>query len=641
MVDQPKAPKKETVNVPTLGNSNKPLARWWNIEEEDALGAAAWQSAQNIILFQQARQMDYFNYATMYGSRGLGYSNTSISTGPSTISKSQRDVRLRLNAAKANVDAAQAKIAKNRPRPMFLTTGGDWAQEMKAKKLTQYLDGAFDMANTYDEAANVFRNACIFGTGAMKVYPDVNSGKICTESVWIEELVVDEAEAQYGTPRQMHQTRLIHREVLYSLYGTDEAKRDMIAGAASSVYTSSDTRDMIQVTESWHLASAPGAKDGINVVSIKEGTLSKRVYDKNYFPFVFFRWQPGLRSFFGTGIIENLFNIQLEINQTCATIQQAIYFAAVPRVYLSNSSKIVSQHIDNRVGSIVRFSDSKGPQFDTPTANNPEMYSYLQYLWEKSFESTGLSEQSATSTKPSGLDAAVAMREFQDIETQRFAIVGQAWEQFFMDLAKVFVDLSKDMYEGNEAAGIKANKKLKVRAKKSKFIESIRWAEVNLPEDEYILRCFPTSLLPTQPAGRLQFVQELIQAGFIDKEMGMNLLDYPDLERVMSLKNAAADNALQILERIVDEGKYDTPEPYMNLDICIELGQGMYLKARNNNVGADRQELLRRFIDDCMALKKTPEQEAVATQQVAAQPLAAPMPAPTSELVPNIVPPAV
>ena len=617
--------KKEVVKVDT-DTKNYMVPRWYNLDPKEdfaEIGPAAWQDAQNINLLQQGRQADYWNYARMYGNRGLGFSNVNYTSGPSQLSKSATDVRLKLNAARACVDACTSKIAQQKPRPVFLTSNGDWNQKKKAQKLTQYLDGAYDMANVYEEATEVFRDACIFNLGAMYVYIDSETSTVKAERVWVEEIIVDEAEAQYGKPKKLSRSKLVHRDDLLKQYGKDPDLKIMIMGAATPTYITSTAKDLIQVIESWYLGD-----NGKRVICIKEGTLLAEPYTKSYFPFVFFTWQKGLRSFWGQGIIEQVFNIQLEINQTCQTIQQSLYFCAVPRVYLNTASKVVEAHLDNRIGSIVKYSGNVPPQFSTPQANNPEMYTYLQYLYNKVFETIGASELSASSKKPPGLDSGVALREFSDIESSRFTTVGQAWEQFFMDLAKVFVDLSKDLYT--------KDKSLAVKYKNNKFLESIKWSDVEIAEDDYVLRCFPTSILPTQPAGRLQFVQELIQSGFIDKEIGLDLLDYPDLDRAMSIKNAGADNAMMILEKIVDEGKYESPEPYMNLKLCIELGQGMYLKARNDNVPEERLELLRRFIDDCNALSQVPAPVVPATNIPTPEIAARPEALPRAELAPQV-----
>ena len=60
-------------------------------------------------------------------------------------------------------------------------------------------------------------------------------------------------------------------------------------------------------------------------------------------------------------------------------------------------------------------------------------------------EVAGISQLSATSRKPSGLDAAVAMREYQDIESDRFQLVAQRYEKSFLDAAKIVLDMQRDI----------------------------------------------------------------------------------------------------------------------------------------------------------------------------------------------------
>ena len=45
------------------------------------------------------------------------------------------------NVIKSMCDTVQAKIAKNRPRCTFLTSGGDFSQQRKGKLLEKFCDG--------------------------------------------------------------------------------------------------------------------------------------------------------------------------------------------------------------------------------------------------------------------------------------------------------------------------------------------------------------------------------------------------------------------------------------------------------------------------------------------------------------------
>ena len=131
--------------------------------------------------------------------------------------------RVTFNVAKSCVDTVQSKIAANKPRPMFLTEDGDWSLQTKAKLLTQYVGGIFYDMKVYDKGSMVFRDGEIFGTGIMKIYPVVEDEEkkiayVDCERVLPAELKVDDAEGMYGAPRQIHQTKYMHKEVLTEMF---------------------------------------------------------------------------------------------------------------------------------------------------------------------------------------------------------------------------------------------------------------------------------------------------------------------------------------------------------------------------------------------------------------------------------------
>ena len=104
----------------------------------------------------------------------------------------------------------------------------------------------------------------------------------------------------------------------------------------------------------------------------------------------------------------------------------------------------------------------------------------------------------------------------------------------------------------------------------------------------------------------------------------------------MNLSNAAIDDVMEQLEKIVEDKKYDTPEMYQNLQLAVKLGQSAYLKARADNQPQDVQELLRRYIDDAQAMinDQAAEQAPPAAPPGAAPMLAQPEAPPVSELLP-------
>ncbi len=544
--------------------------------------------------------------------------------------------RVTWNLCQAAVDTAAAKIAKNKPRVLFLTSGGDWELQKQAKDLTKYCDGLFYDTELYETGQRIFVDAEVFGTGLVKIFAD--GAEIKAERTLECEVFVNEAEAINGTPRSMYHRMYMHREVAADSYarGMPKEREAMLAmpGIDLSGELSGVRSDMIALHEAWHLGSNEKADNGKRALICGDVTLAVKPWKKDYFPFVKMTWNPRIVGWRGQGLVEQLVGIQLEINRLSKTIQQVHHLMSVPRVYVERGSKIIKAHINNEIGAIVEYNGTK-PQEERGVGAAPELYAERDRQWEKGFEITGISQLSATAQKPAGLDSAVSLREYHDIESERFVIVGQRYEQFFIDCAEIMIDLSRDLY--------KDNKDLRVKAPGTKLLEEIKWKDVDLREDEYFMKAFPTSTLPTTPAGKLQKVQELFEAGFIDKDTAMGLLDFPDLEQAMSIQMAGAEDARSTIGRIVSTGTYEVPEPYMDLQTAIKLAQSAYLKARADGLPEKRRMLLLQFMDECRELlTPTPPPVDQGSMQPGAPPsgMAPPGPAPGAAPLPNLMPPA-
>jgi hypothetical protein len=263
--------------------------------------------------------------------------------------------RVTLNIVQSMVDTVVSKITKNKPKPSFLTSGGDWSLQQKAKKLTKFCEGQFYSTEFYEKAAKAFQDACIFGTGAVKIYIDSDM-EIKAERVFIDEIKVNMAESLFEKPTQLHQVKMMHKETLKAMYPDKEADIEAIGKPEYFNYVGdADSEDMVKVTESWHLPSTEESTDGKHVISCQNIVLLEEEYTKNYFPFVFFRWNDRPVGFFGQGIPEQLTGLQLEINKLLRTIQVSMHLVSVPKIFIDSASKIVDAHINNKIGGVIRF----------------------------------------------------------------------------------------------------------------------------------------------------------------------------------------------------------------------------------------------------------------------------------------------
>lgn len=603
--------------------------RWW-------LGPKS-ERAQNVtkvvkfIAEYDSRRMTQYQISTrLYGNTDLMGVNGLSFSKINSVNNAMKD-RISSNIVQSAIDTVTAKIGKMKPKALYLTSGGDWSLQQKSKKLSKFVDGIFYENDVYGLGRMVFRDACIFGDGIVHVFN--HFGRVKFERVIPSELYVDFVEAFYGEPRQMHRVKNIDREVLIEMF--PEKKSAIVAAngaSADMIGAYHNVADQVTVVESWHLPSGPDAKDGKHSINLEGDNLFDESWNHDYFPFAKFSWSKRVYGYWGQSAAEQIQNIQLEVNKILWIIQRSFHLAGSFKVFLENGSKIVKEHLSNDIGAIVNYSGTP-PQYSVPPIVPMEMYQHLQNLKTSAFEQVGVSQLSASSLKPAGLNSGKALREYQDIETERFMTVGMDWQQFYLDISKLAIGTAQDIF--------KENKKYQVKIPGKKFLSTIDWKEIDLEDDEYVMKAFPVSSLPDDPAGRLQTVQEYAQAGYLSPKAARRLLDNPDLEQVEDLDSAEEDYLNMIMEKMLgDEPTFTPPEPYDDLQGAEELALEYYAQGKLHGLDEERLDMLRRFMDQIDVLKQKAMPPPPPMGPAGAMPggpaPAAPEPQPTSDLLPNV-----
>lgn len=604
-------PAGDTTHSTTVSN------HWWKYQGDELA-----QSISAVIDYLEGTSTERL---TQMGVSARLYGNIPV-TGlglPTTKPTVNRADRVSFNVVQATVDTITAKMAKHKPRPYFLTSGGNYAQRRRAKKLTKFTEGVLYENHGDALAVRAFRDAAVLGTGCIHVFEGTD-GRVKMERVLASELFVDEDEALYGEPRQLHRVKTVDRRVLMDAF--PDARRILLHAKAVADHNgqTSSVSDMIQVRESWQLPSGPKAGDGKHAITIEDGVIYSGEWKRMRFPFAFIRWADRLFGFWGQGLAEQLQNIQLEINKLLWVVQRSLHMAGSFKILVERGSKIVKEHLNNDVGSVVEFSGTP-PQYVTPPAVPVEIYNQIQNLKAMAFEAAGISQLSASSQKPSGLNSGKALREFVDIESDRAMTVALQYQQLFLDLANLSIDCVRAIAENDNGYTVKIPNR--------SGLTELNWKDVELDQDSFVTKCFPISALPQDPAGRLQTIQEYAQAGYLTPREAMRLLEFPDLEQVESLKNSEEEYLTQILEKIVDEGEYTAPDPMDDLALARQLAMEFYSQAKGNELEEERLEMLREFmlqVDSLVAMTQPPAPPADGPPQAVA---AAP---PVSDLLPNL-----
>jgi hypothetical protein len=590
--------ERDTIVVKTRDNSLKAgPAAWWKgkSEEDRALGlisTATFLKEQQAYRFRQASL-----HARLYGNMPLTGFYGSNSMGKLSNSSQLPMDRPTMNVIQSCVDTLVSRITQSRPRPVFLTDGGNYRTQRLAEQLNNFMDGELHATKAHQMGELILRDAAVIGTGVIKAYRD-QEDKVALERTLATELLVDPNDSLFGAPRQLYQLKLVDRSVVAEMFANKKSRVDNAEQAYpdSGGESSKTVSDQIMLVEGWHLKSGPDATDGKHIIACSDGMLFEEDYDKDRFPFVFLPYSPRLVGFFGQPLTEQLMGTQIEINKMLMTAARSINLSGVPRVWLEDGSKVVKAHITNEIGMIGTYR-GKPPIFEPGnTGLAPDFYAQLQRLVEYAYQQSGISSLAATSQKPAGLDSGQAIREYDDLQSDRFAALNKRYDNMYIDLAYLIVDLAKDIAEDTGSYA-------------SVYPSKAGTQEVDLPkmdiiEDSFVIQCFDSSALPKDPAGRKQEVVERMQAGLLTPDQARKLLDLPDLQAEEKLLNAGEDRIKKILDEIVEDGQYSPPDPFMDLDKAHTLAIQFYNLYTQSELEEDKAEMLRTFATQALALKQ-------------------------------------
>lgn len=599
-------------------------ARWWEADKGDAHTALVpvWQ----VVRDENGWRVDADEYhAGLY----------SASDRPGVRSRSRRDYTygpstLPYNVCRSAVDTLQTKIAKHRPLPQVLTQRGNWKNQKRARKMTQFIEGEFYRQRIFEGVAgNIIRDALIFGRGVLKVWTE--GDQVRTERAHCWELFTDSWDDRYGDPRNIYHRRSIDKGVALSLFarsesgGWKQSAREAIehagrfdVSAELEAHDELTTVDRVDVIEAWHRcdrhSDKPHKCTGRHVVVTTAGTLVDEPWEHDHFPFVVLSYCRPISGYWGHGLIEQLEGYQYEINLASQKSSEQHRMSGVG-ILVPTTAKMHDQQFRNGI-NIMHHAPGGVPQVFQMDLVNEHTRVRPRELTQDALNDAGLSQMSVQSQKAPGLNAAVAIQAMDDIETERFMVFGRAYEAWCLDLARRFIDCAKVIAEeyGDLAVSVPM---------KGGLLD-LSWKDVYVDGTE--LRIFSTSLLPQQLGARLERLKDLWNTGLIDRSTFLRQLDAPDMQAELDLETADKLVLEEMLERMSDaeedegeEAAFMPPSAYQDLAWGARRCQQRLNRGLLDGMPEFNQLLLQRWLKEAETL--------LASQQ-------APMPAPPAGVAP-------
>jgi len=598
----------------------KPIAsRWW-LADESKVHQEVFATVEHIRQSSERRRTQDMHHMRLYGNldvAGAGWQADRRMFGD--------DGRMRYNLCSSAVDTAASIIAQQRPKPMYLTQEGDYGLQRQSRLRTRVLEGQLYDVGAYDLMPEVFVDAGVLGTGCLYAYLCPEKNEPAVERVLPLELFVDHHDGLSRKPRSMYRRRLIAREALEALYPKcakilKEAQGPS-ANDKTDLWLNRDTAiDQVVVVESWHLPSGKDAKDGKHVIAVSSGSLKVEPWDLDIFPFAFYRWKKRQVGFWGMGIVEECRDGQVQINHMIRRAEELRRLGANTWMLVDQNADVRVEKVTNEPLSLIRW-NSKGarPEFLTVNPTPPELQVEIDRIREQQFAQLGLSTMTAEGKKPAGLDSGAAQRAYDDIGSRRHVMNARGYEEAYMELVRLLEALNE------KAAADKGSLTLMARTTRGRatLVSQVKWSSIKLPENRYRLTMFPTSALPSTPAGKMAAVSEWIASGFISRPYAQQLLDFPDLDAAARMELADLDAVMHDVERMLDE-EAAYPEPFMNLMLAADVCRKAYLQARCQGAPESVLDLMRSYIDDCKQLMQPPQPPADAMVPGGQDPLALP-----------------
>lgn len=429
------------------------------------------------------------------------------------------------NVIKSVIDSIVSKLANQKVRPFFTPVNGTYKTRRIVKQCQQFFDSYYEFQRIQTKITKAFEESCIFSVGYLfvnpltyevEVPPSWNVATLNTESV-------------YGEP-----TKLL---IKYPNYPT--TLLDKLGVNDADINSEYVTLEMYcDITEK------------VFEVYINNNRVKSIDYTAERLPIVKIFYNIPILGNYTPSIVEELDGIQTQIDLISAKISAAAQLTPANTTYVLEGSNLSPGDINNRIGNVYGVKCPPGmttlPVMNvTPSPIDPYWQSLMEYYIQKAYEVIGISQLSAMSKKPNGLDSGAALQTMEDVESDRFETQVMQYVNAFIELAKTVIAVIPD------TADILPN---------TKQSKSFKWSDVKKQSDLFKVQYSAQSALSKDPQEKLKQVLQLREQGFLSNYEVPLYLDLPDLQNAYEGAQAVENAVDALIERCIEEGDTDIPE---------------------------------------------------------------------------------
>lgn len=574
-------PGEDQPNPEMLGASTR---AWWG-EKPEQMGAALVETVRAVM----NDQVDYITecesnlrmYRNLQNSGTLPFRYLKVDHQGREVGSAAR--RVGMNVARPMCNTVASKIGKERPRMMYHTDGAGRLARTQAKKIQLYRDGLMYEQKLYQKSPRALLDALTMGTGYLRAQQSlgkVKHKKVEIKRIFTPQLFIDRIEGAEGNPRNWYEIEFIDKyELAYRFPDDADTIKQMKANWSGDPniwwknFAQGSDHATLMIYRGYHLPTEEGADDGHWCVGIGDLTLHEAPWVDIESPYAVYRWLESPDGFYGMGLCEELRGVQGEINRLLRRIQAAMILLSAPYVFADKNAGLEAGMMRGIPGSVIKHNSRMQPHVEAPSVVHPEVFSHLDRLYQRAFETAGVSQLSATAKIPANLESGRAVLVHEDVQTERFALADRGWQTMHQEIDNKALRCAK-----------RINHQVDIIDPVSRALRKMDWKEMSV--DGFVIKCTPTSLLATEPSGKLDNFERLDAQGLVlDPEEKLEQLDDPDLDAFTHRHTAQRRYYEKLFEGMLYEGKpYEKPDGALSLKKGILLAQDMYIQALADDV---------------------------------------------------------
>ncbi len=521
-----------------------------------------------------AREGKYVRNMNRYNNNGVRRESIwTMDTAPQayvTPAMNVSGTQTQLNVCKSGIDTVTSRISQANVRPFFTPVNGSFDTTEACKAAQHFFDLWLDEQHAYPKSVMCFRDAATFDMGVMYVNPLTTS--IQRLAPW--EYLVDPSEYYHGeVSRAMVWKKYFPLAAIMGWEGIDTSK--IKARFENDPFEKGEfvTYYDLYGGEAWLFYEDIQLREPIKLDFEKYGGLYRR-------PFVEIFYTKPVRGLYGVSLLDDLYPIQKQIDEIVRRMDDATRKSALQWVFIPKGSEVKASSLENGVSA---YNFQPGPDGGAPVVMNPQpmnsqMIQLLQLYIDKAYEISGISQLSAQSKKPSGLDSGKALETMEDIESDRFNTQLQQFSHLLVDTTRVAIDcfpsgqsiLPKDIGRGK-----------------------LTWGNLRKQRDLFTVQFSAASSLSKDPEEKRNEIQFLLDQNIIDNASVKKFYQMPDLEGAYTLATSAEDYVDRIISEAIKNG---TMEYAGTVDLMLLKSKAL-TKLNQLNAADDEQKYIDRLVE--------------------------------------------